>query len=162
MKNPVPQGKYVPAVRTGDLIVTAGMTPRKDGVLMQKGKVTAQKPLEDYKDAVVLAAQNALTAARNQLKGGEIIQQVLLMNVYINAAPDFLTHPKLADFASEYLTEQLGKAGVCARCALGMGNLPGDAPVEINLMVMAGPEPDDVDFGVSPYNRLRYELKENK
>lgn len=32
--------------------------------------------------------------------------------------------------------EELGQAGVCARCALGMGNLPGEAPVEINLFVM--------------------------
>ena len=114
MKNPIPQGNYVPAIRTGDLIVTAGMTPRKDGVLI---------------------------------------------NVYVNAAPDFLQHPKLADFASAYLLEELGTAGICARCALGMGTLPGDAPVEINLMAMAGPEPDSVDFGTSPYNRLRYELK---
>ncbi len=159
MKNPIPQGNYVPAVRTGDLIVTAGMTPRKDGVLIQKGKVMANVPLESYQEAVRLAAQNALTAAKNQLKGGEIIQQVLLMNVYVNAAPDFLQHPKLADFASAYLQEELGKAGMCARCALGMGNLPGDAPVEINLMVSAGPEPDSVDFGASPYHRLRYELK---
>lgn len=76
MKNPIPQGNYVPAIRTGDLIVTAGMTPRKDGVLIQKGKVMAGEPLETYEEAVRLAAQNALTAAKNQLKGGEIIQQV--------------------------------------------------------------------------------------
>lgn len=89
MKNPIPQGNYVPAIRTGDLIVTAGMTPRKDGVLIQKGKVMAGEPLETYEEAVRLATQNALTAAKNQLKGGEIIQQVLLMNVYVNAASDF-------------------------------------------------------------------------
>lgn len=136
MKDPIPQGKYVPATRCGNLIMTAGMTPRKDGVLIKTGKVTAAEPLESYKEAVRQAARNALTAARNQLKPGESIERVMLMNVYVNAAPDFLKHPKVADFASEYLVEELGQAGVCARCALGMGNLPGEAPVEINLFVM--------------------------
>ena len=28
--NPIPQGKYVPANRFGDLIFTAGMTPRSE------------------------------------------------------------------------------------------------------------------------------------
>lgn len=137
-KNPIPQGKYVPAVRCGNLIMTAGMTPRKDGVLIFTGKVDNDHPLDTYKEAMVQAARNALTAARNQLREGEIIQRVMLMNVYVNAAADFLKHPKVADFASEYLVNELGDAGVCARCALGMGNLPGDAPVEISLVAMAG------------------------
>lgn len=138
MKNPVPQGKYVPAVRNGNLIVTAGMTPRKDGVLMLSGKVKADVPLETYKDAVALAAANALTAARNQLQEGEKIARVMLMNVYINAEADFESHAKLADFASEYLVQELGDAGVCARCALGMATLPKKAPVEISLLVAVG------------------------
>lgn len=138
MKNPVPQGKYVPAVRNGDLIVTAGMTPRKDGVLMLSGKVRADVPLETYKEAVVQAAANALTAARNQLQEGEKIARVMLMHVYINAEQDFVEHAKLADFASEYLVAELGDAGICARCALGMGTLPKKAPVEISLLAVVG------------------------
>ena len=45
-KAPVPQGKYVPATRGGSLIFTAGMTPRKDGVLQFSGKVEAGEPPE--------------------------------------------------------------------------------------------------------------------
>ena len=66
-KNPIPQGKYVPATRFENLIFTAGMTPRKDGVLQMSCKVKAEEALETYKDAVRLAATNALTAARNKL-----------------------------------------------------------------------------------------------
>lgn len=138
MKNPVPQGKYVPAVRAGQLIMTAGMTSRKDGVLIYTGKVQADKPLEEYKEAVIQAAANALTAAKNQLQEGEKIGRVLQMIVYVNAAEGFVDHIKLADFASEYLTEQLGDAGVCARCALGMASLPKNAPVEISLTAVVG------------------------
>lgn len=138
MKNPVPQEKYVPAVRAGQLIMTAGMTSRKDGVLIYTGKVQADKPLEEYKEAVIQAAANALTAAKNQLQEGEKIGRVLQMIVYVNAAEGFVDHTKLADFASEYLTEQLGDAGVCARCALGMASLPKNAPVEISLTAVVG------------------------
>ena len=60
------------------------------------------------------------------------------MIVYVNAAEGFVDHTKLADFASEYLTEQLGDAGVCARCALGMASLPKNAPVEISLTAVVG------------------------
>ena len=83
-KDPVPQGKYVPATRGGSLIFTAGMTPRKDGVLQFSGKVEAGEPLEKYREAARLAAANALTAARNRLEPGEKIARVLSMTVYVN------------------------------------------------------------------------------
>ena len=51
--NPIPQGKYVPATRFGNLIFTAGMTPRNNGVLIKTGKVKASDDIADYKDAVV-------------------------------------------------------------------------------------------------------------
>lgn len=135
-KDPVPQGKYVPATRGGSLIFTAGMTPRKDGVLQFAGKVEAGEPLEKYREAVRLAAANALTAARNRLEPGEKIARVLSMTVYVNAAEGFTAHSKIADFASEYLCEELGEAGTAARAAVGVAGLPGDAPVEVQIVCM--------------------------
>ena len=88
-KNPIPQGKYKPAVRHGDLIFTAGMTPRKDGVLLMSGRVSSDQPVEFYRDAIRQAAANALTAARNCLAEGERIAQILSLTVYVNA--DFVT-----------------------------------------------------------------------
>ena len=137
-KNPIPQGKYVPATHHGDLIFTAGMTPRKDGVLQFTGKVKAEEPLESYKEAVRIAAGNALTAARNTLADGEKIVRVLSFWVYINAEEGFVSHAKLADFGSDYLTEELGEASSAARAAIGLGTLPGNAPVEVQLICAAG------------------------
>lgn len=51
--------------------------------------------------------------------------------------PGFSSHAKLADFASEYLVEELGDAGIGARAAIGIASLPGDAPVEIQLVLQA-------------------------
>ena len=136
--NPIPQGKYVPATRFGDLIVTAGMTPRKNGQLSQTGRVGKDAPLEDYKDAVRQAAENALTAARNQLAEDERIVRVLSMTVYVNAEDGFTSHAKIADFASDYLNEELGDASPRARVSIGVATLPGNAPVEIQLTCGAG------------------------
>lgn len=132
--NPVPQGKYVPATRFGNLIYTAGMTSRKNGVLLLSGKVKADEPLDTYKDAVYQAASNALIAAQNKLNEGEKISQVLQLMVYVNAEEGFNVHSKLADFATDYLCDELGIAGVAARAALGVASLPGNAPVEIQLI----------------------------
>ena len=136
-KNPVPQGKYRPAVRHGDLIFTAGMTPRKDGQLILSGKITPDVPVETWREAVRQAAANALTAARNCLEEGESIVQVLSLTVYVNASPDYRTHAKIGDLASGYLFEELGDAGIGARAAIGVATLPGDAPVEIQLIAAA-------------------------
>lgn len=136
-QNPIPQGKYKPAVRYGNLIYTAGMTPRKDGVLLMSGKISPDRPLDDYREAVIQATSNALTAARNTLTEGEKVGQILSLTVYLNAAPDYTTHAKVADIASQWLYEQLGDAGIGARAAVGLATLPGDAPVEVQLVAAA-------------------------
>ena len=136
-QNPIPQGKYKPAVRYGNLIYTAGMTPRKDGVLLMSGKISPDRPLDDYREVVIQATSNALTAARNTLTEGEKIGQILSLTVYLNTAPDYTTHAKVADIASQWLYEQLGDAGIGARAAVGLATLPGDAPVEVQLVAAA-------------------------
>ena len=135
--NPIPQGKYVPATRFGDIIFTAGMTSRNNGVLIKTGKITAETDLEEYKEAAVQAAKNALTAAKNKLAEGEHIAQIMQITVYVNCETDFTKQSKLADFASEYFCEVLGDAGVGSRAAVGVASLPGNAPVEISIIAGA-------------------------
>jgi len=138
MNTPIPQGKYKPAKRHGDLVFTAGMTPRKDGVLMMSGKISPDTPLDTYRPAIRQAAENALAAARSCLLEGEQILQILSLTVYINATDDYTSHAKVGDLVSEYLYEQLGDAGIGPRAALGMGTLPADAPVEVQFICAVG------------------------
>lgn len=139
--SPIPQGNYAPATRTEQLAFSAGMTPRRSGKLILSGKVRANEPLETYREAVVLAAKNALTAVMNTLQSGERIASVLTMTVYVNAEDGFVSHSKLADFASDYLCETLGRNAVAARTAIGVGSLPSDAPVEIQIVCSIGRDP---------------------
>lgn len=136
--NPIPQGKYIPATRYENIIFTAGMTPRSNGVLIRSGKVKIEDNIEDYRDVVRQAAQNALTAAQNKLNEGEAIKQLLSFTVYVNAEEGYTKHPKFADQASDYFCEVLGESGVGCRATVGVASLPSDAPCEIQIIVAAG------------------------
>lgn len=142
--DPVPQGDYVAARRHGDMIYTAGMTPRDNGRMMYSGPVRAGR-IEDQREAARLACANALRAAEGRLSHGEEIAAVLSMTVYVAAEQGFGEHSKVADFASAYLRDRLGDRGVCSRCAVGVASLPGNAPVEIQLVAAAHISPSDRD-----------------
>ncbi len=133
---PVPQGNYVAAKRHGDLVYTSGMTPRDNGVLMFTGVVSSGAPLESYQAAVELATKNALTAARLLLAPHERVAGVLSLTVYIAAEPEFTAHARLADFASAYLQREIGDDGIGCRAAVGVASLPGNAPVEVQLVAI--------------------------
>ena len=133
-EQPVPQGKYVRAIRHAELIYVSGMTPRKNGQLIYSGKIRTKDPIEFNKDAVRLAALNALTAAQSCLGDGESISIILQLNVFLNAGEDFTAHAKVADYASELFVEYLGDNCIGSRVAIGVASLPSNAPVEITII----------------------------
>ncbi|MEE4314210.1 MAG: RidA family protein [Desulfofustis sp.] len=130
---PIPQGRYVPAVRHADLIYTSGMTPRKAGKLLYSGKIRAGDPVESHRDAVRLATTNALLAARACLQEGEKLSVILQLTVFLNAEPDFSEHSTIADYASETVIEHLGPGSIGSRAAVGVASLPANATVEVVL-----------------------------
>lgn len=131
---PAPQGLYVPAVRRGDMIFTAGMTPRRGGVMQFEGIIAASADPAGHADAVILSCGNALSAAQSQLQAGERLSAILSLTVYIAAEPGFAAHSRLADYASQFLRDRLGEAAIGTRAAIGVATLPGNAPVEIQLI----------------------------
>lgn len=133
-KNPIPQGRYLPAKKSNGFIYSAGMTPRLDGKLILEGKVTRDKEISFYKEAVVQATKNALTAIKNTLEEGEVLEEIINMTVYVNAEEGFTAHSKISDLGSNYLFEVLGEKGISPRASLGVKTLPGNAPVEIQLV----------------------------
>ncbi len=133
-EQPIPQGKYLPAVRHADLIFTSGMTPRKAGNLMYSGKISVADSIDSHKDAVRLATLNAFSAAQACLHEGEKIAFILQLNVFLNAEEEFTAHAKVADFASELLIENLGSDCIGSRAAIGVSSLPSNSPVEITII----------------------------
>lgn len=130
---PRAQGSYRPAVAAGGLVLTAGMTPRVEGVLQHVGQVGGEVGPGEAEVAAGIAAANAVSAVADLLGTPEAISQVLRVTVYINAVPGFTDHTAVADGASRRLVELLGTRGVAVRSAIGVSSLPGGACVEVEL-----------------------------
>jgi len=131
---PIPQGSYRTAVTHGDLVYTAGMTPRVEGELLVSGRIGAQVDPDAATAAIELATRNAI-AAVDAVRGSRAVERVLQLTVYMTCDGDFTDHSRLADSASAILFDTWPSAGLGARAAVGVSTLPGGAPVEIQLVV---------------------------
>lgn len=129
-----PLAAYVPAVRTGNLVYTAGQLPIRDGELLQTGKVGAGVSPEQARDLARVCALNAL-AAVHSLLGIDSVTRVVKVVGFVASAPGFNGQPGIVNGASELFAEVFGEAGAHARSAVGVSELPRDAPVEVELIV---------------------------
>ena len=129
-----PLAAYVPAVRTGNLVYTAGQLPMHSGSLLQTGKVGADVTPEEGKALARVCALNAL-AAVHSLVGIDSVTRVVKVVGFVASTPGFNGQPGIVNGASELLGEVFGEAGAHARSAVGVSELPLDAPVEIELIV---------------------------
>lgn len=130
---PRPQGHYLPGTSGDRLLLTAGMTPRVDGVLQVVGPVGQEVTVEQARRGAAIAAGNAVAAAAAEAGGLDAVERALRMTVYVNAGPGFTEHTRVADGASQRLVELLGDRGAAVRSAVGVPSLPGCASVEVEL-----------------------------
>lgn len=131
---PEPAGAYVPATRAGHLIFTAGQLPFAAGELRATGKVGAGVSLEEAQRAAGLCALNALAAAAAVAGGLDRIGRVVKVTGFVASAPEFNQQPEVVNGASGLIGEVFEEAGLHARSAVGVAELPLDAPVEIELV----------------------------
>lgn len=132
-----PFGSYVPARRAGNLIFVAGQLPMKDGKLMATGAVPSRCSADDARAAARQCVVNAIAAVQSLPGGIDQIAGVVRVGAFVNSDNTFTEQPKIADAASELLTQLLGDAGKHARAAVGVNTLPRDASVEIEVIFEA-------------------------
>jgi enamine deaminase RidA (YjgF/YER057c/UK114 family) len=132
-----PLAAYVPAVRTGNLVYTAGQLPFVDGKLPTTGKVGTEVTPEVGKTLARVCALNAL-AAVDALVGLDSVTQVVKVVGFVASAPGFNGQPGVINGASDLFAEVFGDNGAHARSAVGVSELPLDAPVEVELIVEVG------------------------
>jgi enamine deaminase RidA (YjgF/YER057c/UK114 family) len=130
-----PLAAYVPAVRSGQHVWTAGQLPLRGGSLVASGKVGAEVTPEQAVECAQQCALNALAAVRAEVGELSAVKRVVKVVVFVASAPDFTGQPAVANGVSELLGEVFGEAGVHARSAVGVAVLPLDAPVEVELVV---------------------------
>lgn len=128
-----PVAAYVPAVASGNLVMTAGQLPFVDGALPATGKVGAEVAADDAVGYARTAVLNALAAAQSVIGSLDRVTRVVKVVVFVASAPDFTGQPAVANGASTVLGEIFGERGQHARSAVGVAVLPLDAPVEVEL-----------------------------
>jgi enamine deaminase RidA (YjgF/YER057c/UK114 family) len=134
---PAPAGAYVPAVRSGSLVFTAGQVPFVDGKVAATGKVGREVSPEEAKGHARTCALNAL-AAVDSLVGIDRVVRVVKVVGFVASAEGFTGQPGVVNGASELLGEVFGDAGRHARSAVGVAELPLGVPVEVELIVEVG------------------------
>lgn len=129
-----PLAAYLPAVRTGNIVFTAGQLPIVDGAIAKIGKVGADVTVEEAYELAKICAINALAAVELVAPVDSIVKVVRVV-CYVNGAAGFISQPAVANGASELFMHIWGDAGVAARSALGVAELPLNSPVEVELTV---------------------------
>ena len=129
-----PVAAYVPAVRTGNLVFTAGQLPLVDGKIPFIGKVGSDVTPEQAKDMAQICALNAL-AAISLVADIDQIERVVRVGGFVNGVPGFVAIPQVINGASELLIKLFGEVnGKHARTAIGVAELPLNSPVEVEIV----------------------------
>ena len=133
---PVPKagGIYQPVVQVGNLLYVSGHGPmRSDGTLIT-GKVGLDLTEEQGFEAARAVGLTLLATVRNALGSLNRIQRTIKTLGMVNATADFTRHPAVINGFSQLLKDLFGEDGVGARSAVGMGSLPGNIAVEVEVI----------------------------
>ncbi|MCI4063170.1 RidA family protein [Micromonospora sp. R77] len=132
-----PVASYVPAVQSGQHVYVSGQLPMAEGKLLATGKVGAGVSAEQAKDLAERCALNAM-AAIDSLVGLENVVKIVKLSGFVASAPGFTGQPGVINGASDLFGAVFGEAGRHARSAVGVAELPLDAPVEVEVIVEVG------------------------
>lgn len=125
-----PMGNYVHAVQTGNLLYLSGKGPSQS-----RGKVGAEVSTETaYQDAREVGLI-LISAMQDELGSLDRVRRIVKVLGMVNAAPDFGQQPKVINGCSDLFVEVFGDKGHHARSAVGMGSLPNQITVEIEVIV---------------------------
>jgi enamine deaminase RidA (YjgF/YER057c/UK114 family) len=117
----------------GSLLFLAGK-----GVRDVVGKVGRDVTVERaYKSARSTGLQ-LLAVIAQELGSLDSVRRIVKVTGFVNAVPEFADHPAVINGCSDLFVEVFGERGQHARSAIGMGSLPGQIPVEIEVVVEIG------------------------
>jgi len=126
----------VPAVRVGNLLFLsgAGPAPGPDGK-RYVGKLGRDLTVEEGYAAARQCALSLLSALKQELGDLDRVKRIVKLLAMVNSTEDFTDQPRVAHGCSDLLVQLWGESGRHARSAVGMAQLPGGIPVEIEMIV---------------------------
>lgn len=131
----VPVAAYIPAVQSGNLVFTSGQLPMSSGQLIATGHVGAEVDPETANQCAKQCALNAIAAIKSVIGDLDKVERVVKVVGFVSVAPGFVAVPPVINGASELFALAFGDAGVHARSAVGVAELPLNAPVEVEVIV---------------------------
>ncbi len=130
-----PSANFMGAVRVGNIVYLSGHGPLKaDGEYM-KGKVGSVFNLEQAQAAARLTGINLLEALKAEVGNLNNVKRIVKVLGMVNAIPTFDQHSQVINGFSDLMVEVFGDRGKHARSAIGLGSLPMNIPVEIEMIV---------------------------
>lgn len=132
---PKPVAAYVPGVKVGQFVYTSGQLPLVNGTLLHTGKVGREVSAQEAYEAAKLCAINCLSVVRSLVGSLDNIKRVVKVTGFVSSAEGFQQQPQVVNGASELLGKVFGDAGVHARSAVGVAELPMGAPVEVEMII---------------------------
>jgi len=132
---PTPLGAYVEAVQTGNLLFLSGMLPVVGHEPKFVGRLGEKLDANAGREAVRIAALNAMSVARQKLASLDKVTRVVRLCVYLATHGDFFDQPKVADAASELFCDVFGEDKTSVRMVLGVASLPLGMPVAVEVIL---------------------------
>jgi enamine deaminase RidA (YjgF/YER057c/UK114 family) len=133
---PKPVGAYLPAQLTGNLLYLSGTTCYlENGKLLFTGRVGKELNVEQGYLAAQQTMLNLLSVVKAELGDLDRVERIIKVNGYVNSAPDFDQQPSVINGASDLLEKIYGLRGKHARTSIGVSDLPGHIPVEIEMVL---------------------------
>ncbi len=130
-----PVANYVNAVRTGNLVFMAGKGPSKPEGGYIQGKVGIDLTVDEGYEAARLAAITQIAALKAEIGDLNKVVRVVKVLGMVNCASDFGNQPEVVNGFSDLIVEVFGERGKHARAAVGMGSLPRNIAVEVEMIV---------------------------
>ncbi len=132
---PTPVGAYLLSRQSGDLLFLSGTTCYIPGGFLYKGRLGAELDLQQGYAAARQTMLNLLSVVKAVLGDLDRVECVVKLNGYVNSTADFAQQPEVINGASDLLVQLYGERGKHARTSVGVNILPGNIPVEIEMVL---------------------------
>ncbi|HEX8356832.1 MAG TPA: RidA family protein [Segetibacter sp.] len=130
-----PTANFLKAVRIGNLVYLSGHGPDKPEGGQMKGKLGHDVTIDEGKQAARLVGISLLSALKKEVGNLNKVKRIVKVLGMVNATPSFENHSQVMNGFSDLMVEIFGENGKHARSAVGMTSLPGNIPVEIEMIV---------------------------
>lgn len=134
-----PLANYEPAVRTGNLVFLAGHGAALPWGPTATGKVGKDLTVKQGYEAARNVGINLLATLKAEIGDLNKVKRIVKVLGMVNAVDTLTQQPEVINGFSDLMVAVFGDRGKHARSAVGMGSLPRNISVEIEMVVEVEP-----------------------